>query len=94
MHALIHHIIQHEDSSIPHDLHFRYRNIVFGIWPMAAPPQPVLTYNDTVAILASFSEKMHREGYQWRFARVYPTHGDGHLGDALISHLVNDIVVT
>lgn len=92
--ALVQHINEHGDGPIPghpiEELRFRFRTVEFGISPTTAPPLPVLSYNDTIAILLAFSLKMNREGYRKYFGAVVLNQGAGHLGDALLSNVEDE----
>ena len=87
------HIRQHGDGPISQTgLTFELGGVVFGLAPVPAQPQPILTYSDTIAVMAAFSLKMSREGYRQWFASVDVTGGGEHLGDALITGVEDETV--
>lgn len=91
----MHQISRHGDSIIPQHpacLQFFHGAVEFSLCPMAAPPQPILSYNDAIAILRAFSMKMSREGYRQWFADISLTEDGGFVGDALISTIEDESV--
>ena len=80
IHSLIDELCMHGDGPIPKDpsilLCFEFNTVEFLIYPYLEPPDQILTYNDTTAILDAFSLKMSREGYSHRFAVVLSSAAD------------------
>lgn len=59
---------------------------VFEIERTTAPPQPFISYDDTIAILLAFSMKISREGSRHWSAVIILTEGHGQLGNAVLYH--------
>ena len=89
---LIHDIRGHGDVPIPGGFHgqlnFDLRSVQIYINSWSEPPDPVLTYNDSVVILEAFRLKMSREGFFERSGEIEQTLALPRLGKVSIEAYV------
>ncbi len=89
IHTLVNDIRVHGDRPIPSDpleaIDFESGTVYFTVESLSEPPDPFVTYNDTIAILDAFSLKMSREGYCRWFGLVESTGGGAALAEASVS---------
>lgn len=65
-------------------LGYRISNLDFDIVSAHGQAGGPVTYQDFLAVLGAFAQKMSREGYRARYALILMTHGGEFIGDAQI----------
>ncbi|KAL8654036.1 MAG: hypothetical protein Q9210_001754 [Variospora velana] len=78
---LIQHVQMEGDDSIPHEISFYNRTTKLEVTMTSIRNDAMLSYNDTVVIIAAMSLKMRRDGYRARLGHIIATSTGDLLGN-------------
>ena len=72
--------MEHGDSPMAPRFQFAWNELVSHAWRFTNPPQRVVAFNDTMAVLLVLMEKVRREGYREWGIRFQPDRFVGRWG--------------